>query len=433
MRLGIPSAPRPYVLTDVAVPRTLLRDFAARPMRGGMTDGLVRTDLGVAAGRLCRAAEIADAPRVPAGGFSVLPRLVEAHVHLDKFDTIAETGRGDGTLMGAIGTLGPAMRAWDVAHFRTRMTRAVEGALAAGVGTLRTHVDCMSPPEEQAGWHAIQDVMADAGGRMTIAPVALAAIDRATAGDFDARCRQVARAGGVLGAFLPPEGPDPAVLDAFLDGAGRYGLDVDFHVDEHLREVPSGTVAVSEAVIRTGYEGRVLAGHACRLGLLPSDDLDRAADVIARSGVTIATLPRTNLYLQDRGAVRTPRRRGMAPVRELSARGVPIVIGTDNVRDAFFPFGDHDLLSVFAEAVHGLHLDDDLGHWIRSITEIPGSVLGGTGGGLAIGAPADLLLVPGQDWTALLSSRPQDRTVLIGGRDIGAAGSDVIQPKEVAL
>ncbi|WP_168193176.1 amidohydrolase family protein [Rhodophyticola sp. CCM32] len=417
------------------VPISLLRDFASRPVEGGgMTDGLVMADLGVAAGRLCHASELPDAIHVPARGNVALPRLAEAHVHLDKSETIHETGAGDGTLMGAIGTLGPAMHTWDVDHFRTRMTRAVDQALTAGVGTMRSHIDCMLLPEDKPGWHAIKDVMSEYEGRMRITPVALAALDRAMIDGFDTRCKQVARAGGVLGAFIPPDGAAPEVLDRFLQGAARYALDVDFHVDEHLCDTPPATLALAEAVVRTGYEGRVLAGHACRLGLLPADDLDRALDLIAQSGIAIATLPRTNLYLQDRQQARTPKQRGMAPVREMSARGVPIVIATDNVRDAFFPFGNYDLLSVFADAAYALHLDHELGHWIRSITDIPARVLGDTDGGLlASGAPADLLLVPARNWSALLTAPPQERTVLIAGRDRAVGGMNTITPKEIAL
>lgn len=432
--LALPTAAQPFVLQDVAVPQSLLRGFTSRPAEGRMADGLVRTDLGVADGRFCQPTGLPDATRISAQGWMALPRLVEAHVHLDKSDTIHETGLGDGTLMGAISTLGPAMRDWDIAHFKTRMDRAVDQALAAGVGSMRSHIDCMLLPGEKPAWQAVTEVMSDYSGLMQIVPVALAALDRAMSEEFDTRCRQVAQAGGVLGAFISPEGADPAVLDAFLQGAAQYGLDVDFHVDEHLRDVPAATVALAEAVLRVGYEGRVLAGHACRLGTLPANELDRAIDVIAKSGIAIATLPRTNLYLQDRRLARTPRQRGMAPIKELSARGVPIVIGTDNVRDAFFPIGDYDLLSLFADAAYSLHLDDNLAHWIRSITQIPSEVLGGSGGGiLANEAPADLILVPARNWSELLTSRPEDRTVLIGGHEIAQSDIPDIPEKKAAI
>lgn len=417
--ITIPRPPLPYILEDVAVPQTLLRDLPGLALSRPMTKGLVRTGLGVAGGRICRPEDIPDAPRIPARDHVALPRLIESHVHLDKSDTIGETGAGDGTLMGAIGTMGPVMQGWSVDHYRARMTRAVTEALAAGVGAIRTHVDCMDLPETKAGWQAGIEVAQLFEGRMQITPVALAALDRTAAGDFDKRCAQVARAGGVLGAFIPPDGAAPATLDAFLTGAARHGLDVDFHVDEHLREVPSATVALAEAVLRTGYDGRVLAGHTCRLGLMNADELDRAVDVIARSGIAVASLPRTNLYLQDRQAGRTPTRRGMAPIHELAARGVPVVFGTDNVRDAFFPMGCYDLLSLFSDAAYSLHLDDDLAGWIRAITDIPARILGLDGAGLvAPGASADLILAPARNWSDLLVCRPEDRTVLIGGRDI---------------
>jgi len=431
--LPLPQAPQPYILHDIAVPQALLRDLPGIAMTGGMEGGLVRTSLGVAAGRICAPGEIAEALQVPAGGWTALPRLVEPHVHLDKSDTIAETGAGDGTLMGAIGTMGAAMRDWDDAHYAARMTRAVKEALTAGVGAMRTHIDCMDLPEEQPGWRAISEVAGAFAGRMQITPVALAALDRTRAENFDTRCAQVARAGGVLGAFIGPDGADPDLLDAFLTGAERHGLDVDFHVDEHLRAVPSATVALAEAVLRTGFAGRVLAGHTCRLGLMDAEELDRAVDVIARSGIAVASLPRTNLYLQDRQAGRTPTRRGMAPIHELAARGVPVVFGTDNVRDAFFPFGGYDLLNLFADAAYSLHLDDDLGGWLRAVTDVAADMLGLDGAGsVRAGGAADLVLLPARNWSAVLTTRPEDRTILIGGRESGQSTLRDLPRKEAA-
>jgi hypothetical protein len=81
----------------------------------------------------------------------------------------------------------------------------------------------------------------------------------------------------------------------------------------------------------------------------------------------VAALPATNLYLQGRNAG-TPDRRGITRLHELTARGVEVVIGTDNVRDAFCPVGRHDPLHSLSLAVLAGHLDPPFGRHLRTIT-----------------------------------------------------------------
>ena len=60
--------------------------------------------------------------------------------------------------------------------------------------------------------------------------------------------------------------------------------------------------------------------------------------------------------------------RGMAPVRALQAGGVPVVIGTDNVDDAFFPLGRFDPRAALELAVSVAHLDPPFGSNLPMIT-----------------------------------------------------------------
>ena len=55
-----------------------------------------------------------------------------------------------------------------------------------------------------------------------------------------------------------------------------------------------------------------------------------------------------NMYLQDRVAGRTPRWRGVAPLHELDAAGVTVMVASDNTRDPFYAYGDLDMLEVLS-------------------------------------------------------------------------------------
>ena len=111
----------------------------------------------------------------------------------------------------------------------------------------------------------------------------------------------------------------------------------------------------------------MLCGHACALMNLEGDALARLVESVARSGISIAALPATNLYLQGRGEG-TPQRRGITRVRELGEAGVTVAFGSDNVADAFCPVGRLDPMQALALAVVTAHLDPPFGPWLAGVT-----------------------------------------------------------------
>src|SRR4029078_1575870 len=104
-----------------------------------------------------------------------------------------------------------------------------------------------------------------------------------------------------------------------------------------------------------------------------------------------------NMYLQDRVAGRTPRWRGVAPLHELDAAGVTVMVASDNTRDPVYPYGDLDMLEVYREATRILHFDHSDRPWLKTIAATPGEVMGLPTGRMAGGRPGR----PG---------RPRDRT-----------------------
>lgn len=97
-------------------------------------EGLQRRRIAVAQGHLVDPATLPEAPVIDAAGWSLLPRLVDAHVHLDKAFSLSQTGMGDGTLGGAMAVFAPAARRWSGPEIRARMARALNMAFAAGTG-----------------------------------------------------------------------------------------------------------------------------------------------------------------------------------------------------------------------------------------------------------------------------------------------------------
>jgi len=151
----------------------------------------------------------------------------------------------------------------------------------------------------------------------------------------------------------------------------------------------------------------------------PPDVVAETLDLTAEAGISVISLPMCNLYLQDRVPGRTPRWRGVTLLHELAARGVPVALASDNCRDAFYGFGDHDTLEVFREATRICHLDRPYGDWPRAVTTTPADLMGLAGAGrIGPGLPADLVLFEGRTWSELLSRPQANRVVLRNGRAI---------------
>ena len=350
------------MLRDILVPRALIH---APDSFGGVKEGdCLRGDLHVSPNgrlRLEKAART-DEPKL------LVPALVEAHCHLDKCHSIARLGAVGGDLAQAIAVQMEDKGRWTAEDLRHRMTRGVKELQAAGCSVGRSHIDWGMTVAPPVGWHVLGEIAEEHD--LTIQRAALTGIEQlADVGFCDALASEIAAAqGGVLGSFLlyhPPDVIARGLANAFA-AADRFGLALDFHVDEGLGAY-NGLEAICDAALNISFEGPVLCGHAVSLMDRDTGDFERIAGKLHRAGITVCALPTTNLYLQGR-TDGTPDRRGLTRMRELHAAGVPIVVGSDNVADAFCPVGQHDPRAALHLAVLAAHLDPPFDQWLPSIT-----------------------------------------------------------------
>ena len=309
----------------------------------------------------------------------VMPRLTECHVHLDKCHTISRLGRVGGDLSAAIEAQYCDRKLWTEEDVRNRAERGLRELMSAGCGIVRSHLDWSAEPATQApplAWSVLRDLAKDYAEKilLQVAPLIdtaeLAEITRA-----DATAREIASGNGVLGVFVLNQTDRHEAITSAVRMAEKYGLALDFHVDEGLHEGLDGLEIIASTIIATGFQGPVLCGHACSLMNLDGDALQVLLEKISRAGLTIASLPASNLYLQGREEG-TPNRRGITRIAELSAAGVPVVIGTDNVRDAFCPLGRHDPRKSLELAALAAHLDPPYGDLFPMITTSAEEALG---------------------------------------------------------
>jgi cytosine deaminase len=395
--------PGPLTLENVTVPACLL----------GQPGDLVRTSLSLADGRIT-----GPQPQViDMAGAMVLPAFTDMHAHLDKGHIWARSPNPDGTFMGALTATGADREAhWSASDVRRRMDFALRSAFAHGTRAIRTHLDAI-PPQDGISFPVFADLRAEWAGRIDLQAACLVGCESVTDdGPFRTTADIVASHGGILGCVTYPI-PDVATrIRALLRLAEERGLAADFHADETMDPTANTLSEIARAVIETGFDAPVVVGHCCSLSTM--EDADRTLDLVARAGLHIVSLPMCNLYLQDRQAHRTPRRRGITLVHEMRARGINVSFASDNTRDPFYAYGDLDMLEVLREATRIGHLDHSAPDWVQSVLANPAKACGFPAPSLATGASADLVIFKARTWTELFSRPQSDRIVLRQGRQI---------------
>jgi cytosine/creatinine deaminase len=423
--LTVPVQVTAFRLTNARVPVCLVADASRLAADVG---GLAPCDIMITDGRIAAIEPAGTAWSDATLAFDVagiaLPRLVDVHTHIDKGQIWARAPNPDGTFMGARLRVAADRDAnWSAEDVRKRMDFALRCAFAHGTGALRTHIDSY-PKQTPISWGVFAEMREQWKGRVALQAVSIYPIDVALNDEpqFRAMVDTVGRHGGILGGltFLG-DSPGPrtdAALDRIFAAAKANGLDLDFHVDESASPDARTLARIADAALRHKFAGRIVAGHCCSLALM--DDGERAATIgkVAEARIAVVSLPMCNMYLQDRQSGRTPRWRGVAPLHELAAAGVAVMVASDNTRDPFYAYGDLDLIEVYREATRILQLDHSVEPWIKTIAATPGELMGLPNGRMAVGAPAGLVLTRARTMNELLSRPQADRVVLCAGRQV---------------
>jgi cytosine deaminase len=210
----------------------------------------------------------------------------------------------------------------------------------------------------------------------------------------DALERGVPVVGGAPYADVDP----PGQLDRVFELARRFDVDVDLHLDLAETTDAMQLAEVCKRTVAQGWEGRVTVGHVTQLSLLPPEEYDALCDLVAGSGVAMTVLPATDLFLMGR-AVRAAKPRGVVPLAPLLARGAACSVATNNVLNAFTPYGDGSLIrmaNLYANVTHA-GSRTELDQCLDLVTANAARVMRTPDYGIAPGAPADLVCLDAAD------------------------------------
>ena len=297
--------------------------------------------------------EGACADYLPLNGALVLPALIEPHAHLVKTFTFERSPARQPGLLAAISAMHQDRVHWSREDLQQRAEQALRWAVGSGVGVLRTHVDWFSP-EAPLAWQVIGELQHPLCRIERVALAPLSFFARQDDAQHIAAQVAVSGPGALLGGFIHSSNWDAVAFANLLHAAEQWQLDIDLHIDEELNADAQGMRWLANYLQQHPFSGHITCSHSCALS--QQEDALQILDRLALHRVTLIALPLTNLLLQDAVPDRTPRQRGLTLVKEAQARGLSLLLGADNVQDAFCPLGSYDPLDTLFSGVLSLQL-----------------------------------------------------------------------------
>ncbi|SFS62562.1 amidohydrolase family protein [Paenibacillus sp. BC26] len=380
----------------------------------GISTGSGRYDIGVKDGLIIRFEPVGAGEELPpaqetiAGeGRILLPGLVEAHIHLDKAFLTEKSPVAAGGLAEAIAVTRALKNHYTYEDISSRATRVLERSARFGVTSMRcqVEVDPIIGLQAMEATLALKEKWRDTIDlQLVVFPQEGIIQQPGTAELMEESLRMGA---DVVGGIPYNDYSANDHVKIVFDLAEKYGKPVDLHIDFSDNPSELNILMVAEETINRGYQGRVAAGHVTSLGSVARDHALQYAEKLAEADLQIICLPATDLYLggrQDEQAAR----RGLTPVKLLQAAGVNVTMGTNNIRNAFTPYGTGDPLDIALLLANTAQFGTtvELAKIMEMATSHAARALGLAQYGISVGANADLVLVQADRVEDVIIDRP---------------------------
>lgn len=360
--------------------------------------------------------EVPGRPVIDAAGRLVTESFVNAHQHLDKVYTLPRIGDAalrayTGAQMRAAATGIELARGVKTEYDRAWITPNVIRALREAVRNGVLHIQAFVDVDTAAGLEGLYGVLAARTEFADVLDVQVVAFpqdgllrDPGAA----ALCEEAMRLGANVVGGIPWIEDGAADMAAHIEWgcalAARLGTRVAMLVDDAGDPALGTSELLARSMIEHGLVGRGVACHARAVGLYPIPEQDRLAGLAREAGLGFVSDPHTGPLA--------------LPVERFAAAGVAVALGQDDIEDAYYPFGRHNMLEVAFLAAHLLELKTSA-HQEMLVEMVTGSaarVLGLPGHGLVVGKPANLCIHDSERLVDVLREHAAPRWVVSRGR-----------------
>lgn len=354
---------------------------------------------------------------IQAEGRVLIPGLVEGHLHLEKALVSDRKANRSGTLQEAIAVTAALKPTFTREDILERSRKTLRMMVKNGTTYVRAHSE-FDPAQGFTGVDAVLTLREEFKDIIDIQVVAFPQEGIIKAPGTEKMMYEAVERGCDVVGGIPYNDPDAHEhIDLVFKIAKHFDKDLDLHQDFADDMDGMSIEYLAQKTIEHGYEGRVCVGHETALGAVPPERLAQLIPLIRDAGITVMCLPNTDLHLGARKDTHNVRRT-LTPVRALRDGGVNVCLATNNIRNAFTPFGNGDLFQIALVAIPACHLGgaDDQATVLPMITTNPAKALKLKDYGLEQGKKADLVLLDTTSVTNAIIDVPDRMFVVKNGR-----------------
>jgi cytosine deaminase len=307
-----------------------------------IADGLIKS--------ISKKSSAKDAQEIDAQGNLVTESFVNPHLHLDKVYTLdrmdemaleSYTGAGMGKAMNAIELASRVKSEYDESWILPNVRQALDLAIENG----NTHIRALADVDSKAkliGVKALIKAREEYADRLHIQVVAFPQDGVAREPGTEELIRQAMEAGADVVGGIPwiefTDADTQAHIDAMFDIAKEFDRPVSMLVDDAGDAGLRSLEMMAVRTIKQGWQGRVLAHHARAMALYAKPYLQKLIALLKQAEMYVVTDPQTGPL--------------HARVRELLEEGAFVCLGQDDISDAYYPYGQNNMLEVAFLASH---------------------------------------------------------------------------------
>lgn len=358
---------------------------------------------------------------IDAGGNLVSPGLINLHLHADK-SLLGEVMAPNvsGTLPEAIEITNDFKRNYDPKEVALRAGRVIEAGVLNGTSLFRLFCDVGTI----GGLKGAEGLLMAAGKYRDYCQVEVVAFpqegivrDPGAAELMDEAIKMGCNIVGGLPWYEYTDAEAREHIDICFDLAKKHDLDIHMLVDDTDDANSRSLEYLALKTMRENFHGRVAASHCGAMALYNDVYAAKVIDMVATADITISSNTQINLVCSDRIGTE-PKKRGMARVKELLARGVNVISSQDDVYDPYYPFGKPDQLEVALFMAHTaqLTLPHELEQVFDMITVNAARAARLPNYGIAPGCVADLVVIDAPSIHEALRLQPPRLHVIKSGR-----------------
>ncbi len=330
---------------------------------------------------------------IDAGGRLVSPAFVDPHLHMCKVYTFLMVGEESlkhyhtedmGMAELAILLAAKVKEKYHESWIYENVKKAALEAINYGTLYIRAFVDTDTKAKLE-GIKALLRVRDELKDKITIQVVAFPQDGVIRDPGADEYIRKAVEMGADVVGGIPwielTEEDQQKHIDIMFDIAVEHNRDVGMLVDDTGDPTLRTSFMLAKKALQTGWIGRVTACHARATALYPKPTLAKLAQLARKAGMSFVTDPHTGpLHL---------------PVRFMLNQGVNVALGQDDIADAYYPFGNNNMLEIAFLNSHLLWMTSlkDMETLFDMITYNAAKAMNIKDYGLEVGKRADLVVL----------------------------------------